>query len=125
MITNSLLKLLIACLSATTMMCLAEEPSNLRRTEGVELVENQYIVQYDKLLNFEETKQNILNDNEVQVVRYIDTRNIGVFKFTSKKAATKWRDNAEGVKYFEAGESKLGVVRHFSKTRVPSSSPLV
>ena len=120
MITKSLLTLLIACLSAT-MMCLAKNPSNLRRMEGVELVENQYIVQFDKLLNFEETKQNVLNDNEVQVVRHIDTRNIGVYKFASKKAATKWRDSTEGVKYFEAGESKLlGILLHFSKTRVPS-----
>ena len=107
MIANKyLLALLTILLLLPATMCLAEEPSFPQAAKGVEelLVENQFIIQFDSADDFEQSKQGILNDDEVQVVRYIDTRNIGVYKFSSKKAAAEWRDDAVGVKYFEAGE---------------------
>jgi hypothetical protein len=100
---KSLLTPLAVWLFATA--CLAEEPSFPQPEKGVELLKDQYIVQFNGADDFKEAKNSILNGEEVEVVRYIDTRNIGVYKFSSKKAAAKWRDGAVGVKSFEAGEN--------------------
>jgi hypothetical protein len=106
-------RLLALWLSAT--VCLAEEPSFPNSVTGVQFIENQYIVQFEGADDFEQAKLSTLNDNKVQVVRHIDTRKIGVYKFSSKKAAAKWREKAGEIKYFEAGE-KCGACTLF-KTR--------
>jgi hypothetical protein len=113
---KSLLTLLTVFLSAT--VCLAEDdPSFPQPAKGVELVKDQYIVQF-KADDFEQAKNSILKDEKVIVVRYIDTRNIGVFNFSSQQAAAKWRDGAVGVKYFEEGE-KCVVYAFTQNTRSP------
>ena len=105
MLHKSLLTLLTVCLSAT--VCLAEEPSFPRPDKSVESVENQWIVQFEGADEFEAAKISALNDNSVEVVRYIDTRKIVVYKFADKKSAAKWRNDAIGIKYFEAGENDV------------------
>ena len=103
MFPKSLLTLFV-WLSAT--VCLAEEPSFPQQAEGVDPLENQYIIQFDDTDHYEQAKLSILNDDSVQVARYIDTRNIVVYAFSSRKTATKWRNDAVGVKYFEEGEKR-------------------
>ena len=100
--------LVVLWLSAA--ICIAKEQdlsSFPRPAKDVEVVENQFIVQYEVSNTFNSAKWSTtaLNANDVQVVRYIDSSNIGVVKFPSEKAAEEWRlKNAEHVKYFEAGE---------------------
>jgi hypothetical protein len=101
--TKALLTLLTVWLFAT--VCLAEDPpSSFPQPEKdvvEELLKDQYIVQYNGADDFQEAKNSILDgDEEVEVVRYIDTSNIGVYKFSSQNAAAEWRDGAVGVKYF-------------------------
>jgi hypothetical protein len=102
MFHKSLLTLLTVWTSAA--MCLAQDPSFPQTSEIVQLVKNQYIVQFEGADSFEEAKISTSNDNSVEVVRHIDSRMIAVVKFADKKAATKWRDDAGGIKYFEPGE---------------------
>ena len=84
-------------LSAT--VCLAEDPSFPQASKGVEYLKNQYIVQFEGADDFKQAKRSILrNDEEVNLVRNIDSRNIGVYKFADKKAAAKWRENTAGIK---------------------------
>ena len=107
--TNALFTILTVWLFATA-VCLAEDPPSFPQPEkGVEeqelLLKDQYIVQFNGADDFKEAKNSILNsDEEVEVIRYIDTRNIGVYKFSSEEAAAEWRNGAVGVKYFEKGE---------------------
>ena len=116
---KSVLTLLTVWLSAT--VCLAEDPSFPQPAKGVELVKDQYIVQFKGDTDFEQARNSILKNDEVNFVRYIDTRSIGVFKFSSENAAAKWRDGAVGVKYFEQGE-KCVVYTFTQNTR--EDSPL-
>ena len=113
---KSVLTLLTVWLSAT--VCLAEDPSFPQPAKGVELVKDQYIVQFKGDTDFEQARNSILKNDEVNFVRYIDTRSIGVFKFSSENAAAKWRDGAVGVKYFEQGE-KCVVYTFTQNTRSP------
>jgi hypothetical protein len=97
---------LTVCLSAT--VCLAEDPSFPQAAEAVEYLKNQYIVQFEDADGFELAKRSILKENEeVNLVRNIDSRNIAVYKFSDKKAAAKWRESTAGIKYFEAGENTI------------------
>ena len=102
MFHKSLLTLLTVWTSAA--VCLAQDPSFPQTSENVQLFKNQFIVQFEDGDDFEEAKISTRNDNSVEVVRNIVSRNIGVYKFADKKAATKWRDNTKGIKYFELGE---------------------
>ena len=95
MFHKSLLTLLTVLTSAT--VCLANEPSFPQPAKGVQ-------VQFEDADDFEAAKISTLNDNSVQVVRHIDSRQIRVYKFADTKSAAKWRSNAGGIKYFEAGE---------------------
>ena len=98
-------------LSAT--VCLAEDPSFPQASKGVEYLKNQYIVQFEGADDFKQAKRSILrNDEEVNLVRNIDSRNIAVYKFSDKEAAANWRESTAGIKYFEAGEN----TPHFSGT---------
>jgi hypothetical protein len=104
MFHKSVLTVLTVCLSAT--VCLAEDPSFPQAAKGVECLKNQYIVQFEGADVFELAKRSIFKENEeVNLVRNIDSRNIAVCKFSDKKAAAKWRASTAGVKYFEAGEN--------------------
>ena len=104
MFHKSVLTLLAVCLSAT--VCLAEDPSFPQAATGVECLKDQYIVQFEGAKFFDLAKQSIFKENEeVNLVRNIDSRNIGVLKFSDKKAAAKWRETTKGIKYFEAGEN--------------------
>ena len=101
---KSVLTLLAVCLSTT--VCLGEEPSFPQAVEGVEYLKDQYIVQYKGTHSFEEAKRSMSRERneEVNLVRNIDSLNIGVYKFSDEKAAAKWRESTAGIKYFERGK---------------------
>ena len=102
------LSLLIVWLSWT--LCHSEEQNPSfprRRANNLEVIKNQYIVQYKDSKDFNNAKQNAtaFNATDAQIVKYIDSRNIGTIKFSSEEKAMKWlEDNAQGLKYFEEGE---------------------
>ena len=70
------------------------------------VVKNQFIIQYKDSKYFYDAKQNkALSTHNGKVVKYIDSRNVEVIKFSSKKSANKWFEkNTEKIKYFEEGE---------------------
>ena len=77
-----------------------------------ESLKHQFIIQFESNEAGERSKQSVLsnlgedNDN-LKVIRRIESRNIAVVKFRNKWAALKWRKGrAKGIKYFEKGKRR-------------------
>ena len=72
----------------------------------MQYLKNQYIVQFEGAEFIEKAKRSISKENEeVNLIRNIESRNIVVYKFSDKKAAAKWRESTAGIIYFESGKN--------------------
>ena len=80
-----------------------------------ESLKNQFIIQFERNEAGERSKQSVLNhdsvkekenDDELEVIRRIESLNIAVVKFRNSLTALEWQKSkeAEGIKYFERGE---------------------
>ena len=102
--TKTLFRLiLVASWLSAFFLCTAQGPSFTHAKEAKKL-DNQYIVQFVNREAFQNSKISTLDDNNVEVVSYIKSRYIGVYKFSSKRDAEKWHNGSKGVKYFEEGK---------------------
>ena len=92
-------------LFATT--CTAEEPSFPLPTgeQDEASLENQYIIQFYDIPT--PSKEAFLGDDIEVIVREIPSRKIVVARFSSEKAAQRWKSNTKGIKYFEKGEKTV------------------
>ena len=103
----NLTTLLLLLFSIPSALCLVELPSFPRAPEELEKSHNQFIVQFESTKDREETKQIILlgMNDDINVVKEIPSRNIGVLKFPSAESAETWRkNNSKNIKYFQEGE---------------------
>ena len=89
----------------------AEEATYSFQAENSDDLSNQFIVEFKRDRNGEESKQSLfskLNDDDddaPKLIRRIESRNISVVKFRSRQAVAKWLKSARGIKYFERGKN--------------------
>ena len=84
----------------------AEEPSFPRPIEDDETLKLQYVIQFYEAPPSTESILSEANGIK-EIIRKIPTRKILVVRFSSKKAAEKWKSNTRGIKYFLQGEKKI------------------
>lgn len=94
---------LVAALLTFNGISLAEDPSFPYPTEDE--FENQYIVEFERNQAGEASKKMLFSkqndEREPSVIRRIESRNISVVKFPSKRAAGRWMQRTGGIKFFE------------------------
>ena len=97
---------LTAALLSFSGISLAEEPSFPYPTENE--FQNQYIVEFERNQAGEASKKKLIStqndEREPKVIRKIESRNISVLKFPSKRAAARWMQRTGGIKSFEEGK---------------------
>jgi len=97
--------LTLLALWSPTQLCLAAEAVSFPRPkEGVECIENQFIIQYDDTTEGNNLKQNMIDnpDKGVALVNEITSRNVHVVNFPTTEATKKWLKDAQGgIKYVE------------------------
>ena len=92
-------------------ICIAEEPTFPYPKKDNDGLNNQFIIEFKRNEKGAKAKQMLSNglgmvdDDSVNVIRQIDSRNILVVQFHSELGVETWLKQAKkGIKYFERGK---------------------